>query len=43
MNSKITKIIVLGWGKGSLGMTDRIEFGTAGIKDGETKWRGADN
>jgi hypothetical protein len=43
MNSKITKIIVLGWGKGSLGMTDHIEFGTAGIKDGETKWRGADN
>lgn len=38
MNEKITKIIVLGWGNGNLGATDQVEFGTAGIKIGNSEY-----
>ena len=34
LNSRITKIIVLGWGEGRMGATNNVEFGTAGIKIG---------
>jgi hypothetical protein len=36
MNNHITTIVVLGWGNGILGVTDKVEYGTAGIKVGTT-------
>jgi hypothetical protein len=38
MNHHITTIVVLGWGDGTLGATDRVEYGTAGIKAGATEY-----
>ena len=38
MNDHITTIVVLGWGDGTLGATDKVEYGTAGIKAGTTRY-----
>lgn len=40
MNSHIKSIIILGWGEGVLGDTEQANFGTAGIREGETSYRG---
>ena len=37
VNSRITKIIILGWGDGRMGATNNVEFGTAGIKIGTSE------
>ena len=39
MNRNIKRIIILGWGEGTIGDTEQLNFGTAGIKEGET-WYG---
>jgi len=39
MNRHIKKIIIFGWGQGTIGDTDNINFGTAGIKEGESTYR----
>ena len=38
MNSRITKIVVLGWGEGNMSATDCVDFGTAGIQDGKSEY-----
>jgi len=38
MNRHITKIIILGWGEGCIGATEHIDFGTAGIREGEFEY-----
>ena len=34
MTQNMTKIIVLGWGEGNLGATEKVDFGSAGIRSG---------
>ena len=38
MNSRITKVVILGWGEGFLGSNATVRFGTAGIKKGCTDY-----
>ena len=38
MTQCITKIIVLGWGEGNLGASEKVDFGSAGIRDGESQY-----
>ena len=38
MNSHIKRIVILGWGEGRIGATEKIDFGTAGIREGETDY-----
>ena len=38
MSQSITKIIILGWGEGSLGASENVDFGSAGIRDGTSQY-----
>jgi hypothetical protein len=38
MNTRITKIVVLGWGEGILGATDCVDFGTARTQDWKSEY-----
>ena len=38
MNTRTTKIVVLGWGEGNLGATDCVDFETARIQDGKSEY-----
>ena len=40
LNSRIKKIVILGWGEGTLGDTEQVNYGTAGIKEGESSYIG---
>ena len=38
LNQRISKIIILGWGEGNLGPSEKADFGSAGIRDGTSKY-----
>lgn len=39
MNEKVKKIVIIGWGDGVIGSTESLDFGTAGIRQGEKDYR----
>jgi hypothetical protein len=38
MSQRVTKIIIWGWGEGNLGASEKVEFGSVGIRDGTIQY-----
>jgi hypothetical protein len=38
LSQPITKTIILGWGEGNMGASEKVDFRSAGIRDGTSQY-----